>query len=183
MKKELFCDGGLVGSNPSLIAGTWAWRRVESGIVVAEGSGVVWPEEIGRGAISNNNTEVIAILRGVLALPVGWRGTVCSDSLLALGWIFKRFDPRTLPEELKATLKAIRFAGCFDGLTICPLGGHPTRADLARGVRARRPQLRVSEHNVHCDAECRRLAQEIKAGRYCYSQSRETDEGKEEIKR
>src|ERR1043165_5334043 len=77
----LDADGGVVGKNPSDIGGTWAWCGVD-----AEGNRIVWRGgfvPVNGRPITNNHTEQIAITLALEAMPDGWSGTVCSDSMIA----------------------------------------------------------------------------------------------------
>jgi ribonuclease HI len=149
----LYADGGVVGKNPSDIGGTWAWCGVD-----AEGTRIV-----GRGGfvpacgrpITNNHTEQIAITLALEAMPDGWSGTVCSDSMIALGRVFKGWREKNLPRNISArSASALARMGRIETVQ---LQGHPTKADLAVGVGKKRGYP-VSVHNVWCDKECGRQA-------------------------
>jgi hypothetical protein len=90
----VYADGGVVGRNPSVDGGTWAWAHVNAaGERVAQGSGYTFFYDAGGGdygtPISNNYTEeMLALVNGLLALPGGWYGTVYSDSQITLGRLF-----------------------------------------------------------------------------------------------
>lgn len=150
----LYCDGGVVGRNPSLLAGTWAWCAVnESGERIIERGGFV-PSPPGR-PVTNNHTEQIAIVLALEAMPDGWSGLVCSDSMIALGRVFMGWKTKNLPENIKqrATVAMSRLGNVEPQL----LQGHPTKKDLASGIGAKRG-FPVSIHNVWCDHECGRQA-------------------------
>lgn len=152
----LYADGGVIKKNPSTIGGTYAWCGVdENGNRVVEGSGYV-PAPEGR-PVSNNHTEQIAICKALEAMPEGWSGTVCSDSQIALGRVFKGWSEKNLPRNIsERSSRAVARLGRIETVL---LQGHPTKADLAAGIGKKR-NLPVSIHNVWCDKECTRQAEE-----------------------
>lgn len=147
---ELYCDGGVVGRNPSPIGGTWAFCGVDAnGVRILERSGFV-PSPEGR-PITNNHTEQIAIVKALEAMPDGWSGRVNSDSRIALGRVFHNFREKNLPPNVSERSRAaVRRLG---RLTFRLVQGHPTKADLQNGIGKKRG-LPVSEHNVWCDKAC-----------------------------
>ncbi len=154
---ELYCDGGVIGVNPSPHGGTYAWCLVENGKRVAEGSGIIRPDDIGVQAVSNNNAELTALLEALRAVPHGWRGRVNSDSQVALGWVFSGWKQDKIPPSLRLRVNVLRQSGKLTGIWVRLLQGHPTKKDLAAGIGSKR-SLPVSEHNVWCDEECGRVA-------------------------
>lgn len=154
---ELYCDGGVVGRNPSSLAGTFAWCGVNAkGERVIERGGYV-PAPPGR-PVTNNHTEEIAIVLALEAMPDRWSGLVCSDSMIALGRVFKSWRTRNLPENIKQ--RAIAAVARLGKIETRLLQGHPTRKDLAVGIGAKRG-FPVSVHNCWCDAECNRQAKKF----------------------
>lgn len=148
----LYCDGGVVGKNPSPIGGTWAWCGVdESGARIIERGGFV-PSPNGR-PITNNHTEQIAIVLALEAMPEGWVGMVCSDSMVALGRVFQGWKCKNLPANIERRARAA--VTRLGPIKTMLLQGHPTKADLAAGIGKKRG-LPVSIHNAWCDAECNR---------------------------
>lgn len=152
MKKKvvaLYCDGGVILKNPSNIGGTWAFCGVNAvGERIIEQSGVV-PAN-GRD-ISNNHTEQIAITKALEAMPDGWSGIVHSDSMIALGRVFKGWREKNLPRNISDRSRiAVQRLGKIETVL---LQGHPTKADLAAGIGKKR-NLPVSIHNVWCDKAC-----------------------------
>jgi ribonuclease HI len=159
----LFCDGGVIGPNPSAIGGTWAWCLVdEQGLRTHEASGVLLQGDVGLPTVTNNVTELYALILGCEALPAGWRGTICSDSWISLQRVFRgaklNHVPLWLCQRLGALLKSGRLTDCTYEL----LDGHPTRAELERGVGKRGHP--VSEFNVWCDSACTKRAREVQHG-------------------
>jgi ribonuclease HI len=150
----IYTDGGVILKNPSTIGGTWAWCAVDAdGNRVIERGGVV-PARDGQ-QITNNHMEQIALTLALEAMPEGWSGTVYSDSMIALGRVFKGWRLKNLPANV-AKRSAAAVARLGEIQTVL-LQGHPTKADLARGIGAKR-NLPVSIFNVWCDAECGRQA-------------------------
>lgn len=155
MIAALYTDGGLIGRNPSPIGGTWCWCHVnESGKRIDSGKGILPANLDGIDVVTNNNSELWAIIQGLNTLPDGWNGLVYSDSQVALGWAFWEFRSKGIPEKIRAALavQANRMGNCRGIL----LDGHPTRAQLAAGIGKNNNP--VSLHNVFCDAECTALA-------------------------
>lgn len=146
----LYADGGVIKKNPSAIGGTYAWCAVdEAGNRVIEAGGVV-PAPAGR-LVTNNHMEQIAIVLALEAMPAGWTGTVFSDLMIALGRVFKGWAIRNLPANVaQRSAAAVARLGAIETVL---LQGHPTRADLERGIGAKR-NLPVSIHNVWCDQRC-----------------------------
>jgi ribonuclease HI len=159
---ELYCDGGVIGRNPSPAGGVYAWCLVFEGARIAEDVQHVTPEEIGVEAVSNNNSELLALLSGIEQLPDGWRGMVSSDSQVALGWVFLGWSQAKVPQVLADRLNRLRKSGKLRGIAWRLLQGHPTRADLERGVGAKR-KLPVSAHNVYVDELCTAMARRVQS--------------------
>lgn len=150
----LYCDGGVIQKNPSTIGGTWAWCAVDATGNRVMQQGGVCPAPAGR-PITNNHTEQIAITLALEAMPEGWSGTVYSDSMVALGRVFQGWRTKNLPENIsRRSAAAVARLGKIETVL---LQGHPTKADLERGIGAKRG-LPVSIYNVWCDAECNRQA-------------------------
>lgn len=149
---SLYADGGVIGRNPSAVGGTWAWVQVNAdGEHVRTGSGIVTPIFHGLDLITNNLTELLAAVLGLESLPTGWVGTVYTDSQVTLYRITRDKTkwagiPAVLVERTQAARKPL---GAY---TVVLLGGHPTKAELAAGVR--RDGFPCSPHNVWCDKAC-----------------------------
>lgn len=154
---EVYTDGGCIGANPSPIGGTWACCRVSAeGERTDEQSGILRPADYGLSVITNNVSELAALVWAVLALPEGWEGTVCSDSEISLIRLFRAGALNNVPERLVEDLRLARARLPRLRLRYRLLDGHPTREQLAAGVGKRGHP--VSPHNVWCDRECTRLA-------------------------
>jgi ribonuclease HI len=72
----LYADGGLVDSNPSFVAGCWAWIAVDKkGEMTDCATGVVPAEGMLRSTgVGNNLMETVALVYALEALPEGWTG-------------------------------------------------------------------------------------------------------------
>jgi len=150
---KLFCDGGVVGANPSLIGGTYAWRLVVDDAPVAEGAYFISTVDARVPAVTNNLTEMLAVIKGLEALPVDWCGTVLSDSQITLGRLFLGWKWNNIPAWAHHRFQAVRARLVhFDKFEHVLLAGHPTRAQLAAGIG--RHGYPVSIHNVWCDQAC-----------------------------
>lgn len=157
----LYADGGVIGSNPSSIGGTWAWCLVDAaGQRICEYSGVIRACDAGVPAVTNNLTELLALVNGLDALPSGWQGTVYSDSWVSLQRVFLAAKLNNVPPWLIDRLQALQKSRKLAEMSYVLLDGHPTKAQLAAGVGKRGHP--VSIHNVFCDAECQRRARQYR---------------------
>lgn len=146
----LFADGGVIGRNPSPIGGTWAWVAVDAaGDVVAQASGVL-PAPPG-STVSNNFAEFAAAVQALEQMPDGWAGTLASDSAVTLGRLCSGWTLAGIP--LAWVQRGAAVLQRLGPITPLLLQGHPTRADLARGIGSKRGYP-VSIHNVTCDRLC-----------------------------
>ncbi len=154
---SLYCDGGVIERNPSPFGGTWAWCMVgEDGSRIGHGSGICVRED-NAPAITNNLTELIAAVVGMELLPEGWAGRIYTDSIVTLYRIERREPGRPkakmagIPLWLVDRLEVARAKlGAYE---VHLLGGHPSRAELATGRKAK-SGLPCSIHNVLCDKLC-----------------------------
>lgn len=148
----VFSDGGVRNRNPSPRGGSWAWCHVSAADeCVAEAVGLVTPGDVGLPTVSNNLTELLALLHGLEALPDGWAGPVYTDSYVTLC----RFRPGAkkfngIPDAMVERVR--RVVARLGPIHLVLLGGHPNKAALACGKRA--DGLPVSKWNVHCDELC-----------------------------
>lgn len=112
MITALYADGGVVGQNPSKIGGTWAWCHVnEAGERLLTGSGLITPAEAHVPAVTNNLTELLALVAGIESLPWRWAGTIYSDSWVSLQRVFCEAPLRNVPDWLVKRLSAIQSSG------------------------------------------------------------------------
>lgn len=153
--RYVFTDGGLVGPNPSKLGGTYAWRWLnEAEELIGECSGLLTPGQLNVQEVSNNTMELFALADALELLPSGWAGIIVSDSQMALGWAFKGWNQaKAHPASCIRIAQAVERFGDF---TYVLIGGHPSKAELERGMR--KDGMRVSKHNVACDKECTRLS-------------------------
>ena len=159
---NLFTDGGVIGANPSSIGGTWSYCLVDAtGERTECDSGIITPAQAGLPAITNNLTELLAIVKGREALPYAWTGTIHSDSWASLQRVFHHAKLANVPPWLVTRLQTLQRDGWFSGCHWQLLDGHPTKAQLAAGVGKRGGP--VSAHNVWADQECTRLARQAVA--------------------
>lgn len=157
--QALYTDGGVIQVNPSPFGGTWAWCLVEAGQRIRQDSGILLPTA-DYPAITNNVTELYALVAGIEALPLDWSGIVFSDSWVSLQRLFLGAKLKNVPAWLVERLQAIRTSGRLSRMTYVLLDGHPTAAQLQIG-RGKRGGP-VSEFNVWCDAECNRVGREAR---------------------
>jgi ribonuclease HI len=149
----VYADGGCIQSNPSPIGGTWAFCLVDAeGKRIREHGGILEPKCFESGLVSNNNSELYALVKAILSLPLGWEGTIYSDSHVSLLRVFRNAKMNGVPDWLaettglaRARLKHLKFKYVL-------LDGHPTKAQLATGKGKRGNPC--SEHNVFCDKKC-----------------------------
>jgi hypothetical protein len=151
----LFADGGVIGRNPSPAGGTWAYCLVDNdGNRYTERSGWISPKQVGTVAVTNNLTELLALVLGIEAVPDDWCGTVYSDSWVSLQRVFLAASLRNVPPWLVERLQTIQHSGRLDSMRYVLLDGHPTRAHLDAGKGQRGAP--VSIHNVWADQTCQR---------------------------
>jgi len=164
MIAALYSDGGVISKNPSHIGGTWAYCLVsETGMVLFDQSGVITPADAGMETITNNLTEMLALLRGLEHLGDNFRGTVYSDSQITLGRVSQGWKWTGIPSWMHAMYRKQRARlAHWDEIKFVLLSGHPTAADLERGIGKR--GYPVSIHNVACDKACGLAAKEYVAG-------------------
>lgn len=151
---ELYVDGGVIAVNPSLIGGTFAYRLVlDNGRFVGVGK-VVTVDQMG-GPVTNNQTEMLALLEGLKHLPDDWVGMIYSDSMVTLGRAFSGFRWKNIPAWMhKLYQEQRRRLIHWDEIKYVLLDGHPTKAQLKAGIGKRGHP--VSEHNVWCDQACKK---------------------------
>lgn len=159
MITTLYVDGGVIASNPSIIGGTWAWCLVDNtDIRIASGSGHVTPAQAAMPQITNNFTEMLALIYGLERLPMGFQGVVCSDSAITLGRAFSGWSWKGIPEWMHRRYQIARKRLVhYDAITPMQLDGHPTKEQLTAKI-GKRGQL-VSIHNVWCDQACTEAGQ------------------------
>jgi len=153
---KVYADGGVVNVNPSRIGGTWAYVLVNGeGRTVREASGSITPAEVGLAKVSNNLTELLAVLMGLEQMPDGWAGTLYTDSFVTLCRIRGGKKFAGIPESMRERTRVVRERlGAFFSVL---LGGHPNKAELLLGKR--KDGMPVSGYNVRCDGLCKAEAE------------------------
>jgi ribonuclease HI len=164
----LYSDGGVVETNPSPVAGVWAWCATDTtGWRIIEDGGFFLATD---GPISNNQAEWCAAMLALEAMPDGWGGTLVTDSknvLDRLEYLRRHLGlpasqvvvPRNLPWQWyrRMVTSLLRLGD----VSFRHVKGHPTAADLKRGFTLDADGVRkyeVSDQQVWCDAECQRQA-------------------------
>lgn len=159
----LYCDGGVIRKNPSPYGGTWAFVLVVNDITVMnKDKGVMFPAIFQQHFITNNQSEMYALLRGLAFLPPDLREiTIASDSYVTLGRAFHGFKWANIPQSMHEMYQNER-ARLIHWDTFHPvlLDGHPTQAQLQAGIGKRGGP--VSRWNVMCDQMCREAGEEHK---------------------
>ena len=153
MITELYVDGGVIASNPSMIGGTFAFRIVSDPYDPIGWANVITSAKMG-GPVTNNQTEMLALLIGLKHLPDYWTGTIYSDSQVTLGRAFMGWKWKNIPDWMLKMYQEQRARLTYwNEIGYDLLDGHPTKEQLKAGVGKRGHP--VSEHNVWCDGACR----------------------------
>jgi ribonuclease HI len=153
MITELYVDGGVIGANPSMIGGTYAYRLIdEEGVFLGRGH-VLTTFQVG-GPVTNNQTEMMALLEGMRRLPDHFAGKIFSDSQVTLGRAFMGWKWKNIPAWMHTIYQEQRARLTYwDDIQYVLLDGHPTKKQLELGIGKRGGP--VSVHNVWCDTACR----------------------------
>jgi len=161
MTQFLFCDGGVVEKNPSVIGGTYAFCLIEDERSLIDGYYFRSCNSLKLSEVTNNITEMMALVKGLQYLPPGWEGTICSDSMITLGRAFDGWKCKNLPRWLISRLEfeKNRLVN-WKNIKHILHAGHPTKAQLEAGVG--RHGLPVSKWNVWCDKHCALAYEEYK---------------------
>lgn len=167
---RLFTDGGVIGPNPSLLGGTWAWCLVNGqDRRIACNSGIILPTDINREKVTNNVTELYAALQGLQACQEA--NILClqtaageqvrlhwfTDSYITLLRLTTGKKFNGIPPALQKLSLYLRSQFRYNSYL---LGGHPTKKELLAGLN--RKGAPVSRHNVWCDQRCTKLAKRYK---------------------
>lgn len=155
---KIYCDGGVIGSNPSKVGGTWAFCWVdENDCLVNHGANVITPEGMSTRTVTNNQTELLAAVMALSSVPEGWSGTLFTDSLVTLHRITDGVGFDNIPGWLDARTRLLRNGRRYKAGLV---GGHPTKAELLTG-RKRRNGLPVSHWNAFCHDLCQKEAEKF----------------------
>lgn len=105
MNFTVYTDGSCIG-NPG--PGGWAWYCVE---LDKAGYGEV------AGPTTNNETEMMAVLEALGAMPDGSHVSIVTDSKMVIGWLAKGWKIKSNPRiaDLKAAIRTLRDA---KGMTV-----------------------------------------------------------------
>lgn len=154
LQYDVYCDGGVIVSNPSPYGGTFAWCVVnKTGKRVQCDSGVIEPKDIGMPKVTNNFSELYATIHALEAMPTGWAGILWTDSLITYRRLNHSPKFKNIPDWLRNKCLQLRHNKLW---TVMHCGGHPTASDLEVGYDER--GLPVNKFNVWCDARCREEA-------------------------
>ncbi len=96
MNTHLYVASGLIGSNPSMIGGTYAWRLVfehQDPFGVA----AVLPMSAIGGPVTNNQAEMVALLAGLEQVSEAFCGEIHSQSMVTLGRAFQGWKWTNIP--------------------------------------------------------------------------------------
>lgn len=155
--RYLYADGGVILKNPSTIGGTWAWCLVENDEIIYSDSGFILPDELGTDNVTNNQTELLAVLNAMINLHDEEIVEIRSDSKITLGRLFKNYAFNNIPDWMITRLDAEKSRLTnFRQFKYILLDGHPTQAHIAKGIGKRGHM--TSKWNVWCDKECGRQA-------------------------
>ena len=148
----VYTDGGVIGRNPSEVGGTWAYAVVGADDkCITNDSGIVTPAEFQIEAISNNFTELYAV---VIALTRHQDavGTLCTDSYVTqCRLVNAKPSFEGIPKDVQDTVQEIR--GRIRGKwRVILLDGHPNAEQLKTGIGKRGNPC--SKWNVLCDTLC-----------------------------
>jgi ribonuclease HI len=158
-ENALYCDGGVVGHNPSILGGTWAFRILQDQVILEQNCGYITPKELHIVNVTNNITEMLALLHGLRRLPDDWSGTIYSDSLITIGRASMGWKWKNIPIGMNRIYQRERGRlHNWEAITWTLLQGHPTKAELLAGVGSR--GYPVSQHNVWCDRACQEAARQ-----------------------
>jgi len=161
---DLMCaDGGIIGKNPSKLGGTWAYVLVlPSGETIIKG-GVILPNQLGVEKVTNNQTEMYALLMGLAGLPRDFTGIVMSDSMVSLGRLFLGYKWNNIPPVIHSKFREVcDHLRNWEYMSHTLLDGHPTKAQLEAGYGKRGNP--VSIYNVMCDNLCRQYSKDFMKG-------------------
>lgn len=152
---KLFTDGGVISKNPSPYGGTWAWVLVHEGKMVDRSSGIL---PVSLSPITNNQTELLAIIEGLKSVPLASTLEICSDSSISLGRVFRGSSFNNIPFWMETQLLQVkRSFRYWDKFSYTLIDGHPTKAQLASGIGKHGHP--VSKWNKLCDDLCRAEAE------------------------
>lgn len=159
---KLFTDGGVIQKNPSSIGGTWAWCLVLNDELIRKDYGTIIPTDVVRFPnmlVTNNQTELFAIVQGLSQLQDDDIVEICSDSQISLGRVFSGFKFSNIPWWLFTSLDLQkRRLKRWNEFSFRLMNGHPTKKELEVGIGKR--GYPTSKWNVLCDELCNKASHE-----------------------
>ena len=150
-----YCDGGVIGRNPSSIGGTWAYVFVDENDQKVAGSSnrvLVGDAPWLMPRITNNFTELLGALKAMEALPDGWDGTIYTDSQVTYRRIIRGSSFAGIPSCMEEMVRHHRKRLSH---RVVLISGHPSEKDLRLGVTKKGRMC--SKWNVACDRQCTQL--------------------------
>lgn len=99
MIQKLYVASGLIGSNPSMIGGLYAWRLVFEH-QEPFGAAAVIPMSVIGEPITNNQAEMLALLAGLEQVSEAFCGAIYSQSMVTLGRAFQGWKWTNIPSKL-----------------------------------------------------------------------------------
>lgn len=136
--KKLYTDGGVIRKNPSVIGGTWAYCLVDADDnLLYEDSGILATKFTG-GKVTNNQTELLAVIKGLQTIQRDMVIHVLSDSEITLGRVFSGYSMENIPDWMAEQLDEERKRLTqFKKFKHTLLSGHPTKSQLEMGIGKR----------------------------------------------
>jgi len=166
---KLYTDGGVIGKNPSPYGGTWACVLTFNDRKLWEYSGYITPDQVDfpKNVVTNNQTELFAVLEGLSYLLHNHVVQICSDSNVTLGRVFRGSSFNNIPDWMISCLDVqIKRLIHWKKFSYQLMNGHPTQKELEAGIGKR--GYPVSKWNVLCDKLCQEQAEEYrKTHEYC----------------
>lgn len=155
----LYTDGGVIQRNPSPFGGTWAWVLVDDDEIQDQGWGIIAPDIMGVLFVTNNQTELLAVIMGLKSLYKDEIAHICSDSEITLGRLFRGSPFNNIPKwMINGLYKEKARLEHFSRFTYELMDGHPTQEQLRSG-KGKKGHT-TSKWNVWCDQKCNQLASE-----------------------
>jgi ribonuclease HI len=151
---SIYCDGGVIGPNPSRYGGTWCWCQVENNQIIKHASGIVTPQLMGVEKITNNLTELYAAVAALSSAPKKWNGTLHTDSRVTMLRLLGSPRFSGIPDWLVEDTLSVRKDKMW---SVHLVAGHPTRKEMQMGFREKNG-FPASKWNIFCDKECSLLA-------------------------
>jgi len=159
MFDEVYTDGGVIPdgngtASRSVRGGPWAYVLVDSKEIRQRwASGIITPDPMVLDSVTNNVTELAAMIFALEQLPKGWSGRVYTDSIVTLGRMRDGWRMKGVPVKMQHRAYDALQHIAADKVEWVLLQGHPTLEDLERGIGKKRG-FPVSRHNVMCDTLC-----------------------------